>query len=55
MAVFVLFLRLLEDYALSELWRVFLELDLSLHLSLVLAGVVDLAGLFISEDYKLVL
>jgi hypothetical protein len=50
-----LFLCLLESDVLSKLFAVFLKLYLALHLSLVLAGVVDLAGLFVSKDYELVL
>lgn len=55
MRPFFLFLALLKDDALSELFRVLLELDFALYFTLILAGVVDLAGFFISEDNELVL
>jgi len=54
-AGFFLFLRFLERNALAELLRVFLELDLALYLALVLARVIDLAGLFIAQNDELIL
>lgn len=40
---------------LAELGRIFLELDLALDFLLVLARVIDLAGLLIPEHYECVL
>jgi hypothetical protein len=50
-----LFLGFFEDDVLTEPGRIFLELDLALHLLLVLARPIDLAGLLVSQLDELVL
>lgn len=50
-----LFLAFLERNAFAEFFRVFLELDFALYFAFILAGVVDLAGLLVSQHDKLIL
>ncbi len=51
----MLFLSLLKDLALARRWVVLFELNLALHLLLILAGVVDVVGLRRLELYKEIL